>query len=224
MQNVFCAINFPLKREVRKEVRLPFQMESACGKVYVRQRNPNGGGATVLRELNVASNAEGERYLVAKKEARYGRRRRFSDCDQVRPYNPNGKLLGLAECCVAFVSAHLDLLESLQDRVEPIAGVGVAGVDSLAKLVGGLLELESRDSRVRVTGVASFANFAGVGIGSTLLQDFPEEIGGRIWRRALGDGNCERNLGVFAEAYPRAFLPDCRISRRASYDRTVSEC
>ena len=42
-------------------------MESACGKVYVRQRNPNGGGATVLRELNVTSDAEGERYLVAKK-------------------------------------------------------------------------------------------------------------------------------------------------------------
>ena len=202
-------------------------MESSCGKVYVRQRNPNGGGGTsVLRELNVTSDADGERYLVAKKEVDRKKRRRWfnADCDQVRPYNPKGELLGLAECCVAFVSAHLDLLESLQDRVEPIAGVGVAGVDSLAKLVGGLLELESRDSRVRVTGVASFANFAGVGIGSTLLQDFPEEIGGRIWRRALGDGNCERNLGVFAEAYPRAFLPDCRISRRASYDRTVSEC
>ena len=202
-------------------------MESSCGKVYVRQRNPNGGGGTgVLRELNVTSDADGERYLVAKNEVDRKKKRRWfnSDCDQVRPYNPKGELLGLAECCVAFVSAHLDLLESLQDRVEPIAGVGVAGVDSLAKLVGGLLELESRDSRVRVTGVASFANFAGVGIGSTLLQDFPEEIGGRIWRRALGDGNCERNLGVFAEAYPRAFLPDCRISRRASYDRTVSEC
>ena len=202
-------------------------MESSCGKVYVRQRNPNGGGGTsVLRELNVTSDADGERYLVAKNEVDRKKKRRWfnSDCDQVRPYNPKGELLGLAECCVAFVSKHLDLLESLQDRVEPIAGVGVAGVDSLAKLVGGLLELESRDSRVRVTGVASFANFAGVGIGSTLLQDFPEEIGGRIWRRALGDGNCERNLGVFAEAYPRAFLPDCRISRRASYDRTVSEC
>ena len=166
MQNVFCAINFPLKREVRKEVRLPFQMESACGKVYVRQRNPNGGGATVLRELNVASNAEGERYLVAKKEARYGRRRRrFSDCDQVRPYNPNGKLLGLAECCVAFVSAHLDFLES--------------------------------------------------------LQDFPEEMGSRIWKRALSDGNCERNLGVFADAYPNAFLPDCRISSLVLLDDRV---
>ena len=140
-------------------------MESSCGKVYVRQRNPNGGGGTgVLRELNVTSDADGERYLVAKNEVDRKKKRRWfnSDCDQVRPYNPKGELLGLAECCVAFVSAHLDLLESLQDRVEPIAGVGVAGVDSLAKLVGVLLELESRDSRVRVTGVASFANFAGV--------------------------------------------------------------
>ena len=126
-------------------------MESSCGKVYVRQRNPNGGGGTgVLRELNVTSDADGERYLVAKNEVDRKKKRRWfnSDCDQVRPYNPKGELLGLAECCVAFVSAHLDLLESLQDRVEPIAGVGVAGVDSLAKLVGVLLELESRDSRV----------------------------------------------------------------------------
>lgn len=143
-------------------------MESSCGKVYVRQRNPNGGGGTgVLRELNVTSDADGERYLVAKNEVDRKKKRRWfnSDCDQVRPYNPKGELLGLAECCVAFVSAHLDLLES--------------------------------------------------------LQDFPEEIGGRIWRRALGDGNCERNLGVFAEAYPRAFLPDCRISSLVLLDDRV---
>ena len=44
------------------------------------------------------------------------------------------------------------------------------------------------------------------------LEDFPEEMGGRIWKRALSDGNCERNLGVFAEAYPGSFLPECRVS------------
>ena len=83
-------------------------MESSCGKIYVRQRN-----TSVLRELNVSSNAEGERYIAAKAEAR-GARRRFSDCDRVRPYNLKGELLSLFDCCIAFVSAHLDFLESLQ--------------------------------------------------------------------------------------------------------------
>ena len=52
-------------------------------------------------------------------------------------------------------------------------------------------------------------------------QDFPEEIGSRIWKRALDDGNCERNLCVFAEAYPDAFLPDCRISSLVLLDDRV---
>ena len=52
-------------------------------------------------------------------------------------------------------------------------------------------------------------------------QDFPEEIGSRIWKRALDDGNCERNLSVFAEAYPDAFLPDCRISSLVLLDDRV---
>ena len=83
-------------------------MESSCGKIYVRQRN-----TSVLRELYVSSNAEGERYIAAKTEAR-GARRRFSDCVRTRPYNLKGKLLSLFDCCIAFVSAHLDFLESLQ--------------------------------------------------------------------------------------------------------------
>ena len=89
---------------------MPFQMETSCGKIYVRQRN-----RSVLRELNVSSNAEGERYVAAKAEARGARaRRRFSDCDRVRLYNLKGELLSLLDCCIAFVSAHLDFLESLQ--------------------------------------------------------------------------------------------------------------
>ena len=83
-------------------------MESSCGKIYVRQRN-----TSVLRELNVSSNAEGERYIAARAKAR-GDRRRFSDCDRPRPYNLKGELLSLFDCCIAFVSAHLDFLESLQ--------------------------------------------------------------------------------------------------------------
>ena len=114
--------------------------------------------------MNVNSDADGERYLVAKKQEPAGRRR-FSVCDQLRSYNLKGELLSLAECCVAFVSAHLDYLES--------------------------------------------------------LRDFPEEIGGRIWKRALIDGHCERNLGVFADAYPKAFLPDCRISSLVLLDDRV---
>ena len=78
-------------------------MESSCGKIYVRQRN-----SSVLRELNVASDADGERYRVAKKEVGAAKKNQwFGDCEQVRPYNKAGELLGLAECCVAFVSAHL---------------------------------------------------------------------------------------------------------------------
>ena len=52
-------------------------------------------------------------------------------------------------------------------------------------------------------------------------QGFPEDVGRRIWKRALSDGNCERNLRVFADAYPRSFLPDCRIASLVLLDDRV---
>jgi hypothetical protein len=103
---VFAASSFSEKINMNDEY---------CGKVFVRD-NKNPG---VLTELNVRTDSISESFYKPKFVVTTLRLQ--SSDFKLREYNAAGRLLSLFDCCLNFVTVHLDLVDSFEGFPEDVA-------------------------------------------------------------------------------------------------------